>query len=487
MYLQELLKGIQVEKIIGNMDIDIEDIYFDSRFVTEKSLFICIEGFKTTGSLYINEAIQRGAVAILSEKEIAIEGTTTIKVENSRKALAAVASRFYNFPTNTLKLVGITGTNGKTSITYMVKSILGYYNINVGLIGTISNWIGNKEIEAVRTTPESLELQKILNEMVEQKVDTCVMEVSSHALELGRVDHTRFTMGIFTNLTPEHLDFHEDMDHYRNAKKKLFYKTTLCNIINVDDIHGKMIAEELKEEQTPLITFGMNQQADVYATDLKINLKGVSFQLHMGQDSKEFHVKIPGLFTVYNAMPSILICYILGLSLEEISIALEAMKGVPGRFEVVEEIQRNSVIIDYAHTPDALENILISARKFAPKRIITVFGCGGDRDKTKRRIMGEISGKYSDYSIITSDNPRTEEPLKIIEMIEDGIKQVTDQYKIMIDRRCAIEYAMKIAEEKDIIILAGKGHEKTQVIGNEVFYFDDREVALEIARKEGLI
>ncbi len=231
----------------------------------------------------------------------------------------------------------------------------------------------------------------------------------------------------------------------------------------------------------------MNQQADVYATDLKINLKGVSFQLHMGQDSKEFHVKIPGLFTVYNAMPSILICYILGLSLEEISIALEAMKGVPGRFEVVEEIQRNSVIIDYAHTPDALENILISARKFAPKRIITVFGCGGDRDKTKRRIMGEISGKYSDYSIITSDNPRTEEPLKIIEMIEDGIKQVTDQYKIMIDRRCAIEYAMKIAEEKDIIILAGKGHEKTQVIGNEVFYFDDREVALEIARKEGLI
>ncbi len=251
MYLQELLKGIQVEKIIGNMDIDIEDIYFDSRFVTQKSLFICIEGFKTTGSLYINEAIQRGAVAILSEKEIAIEGTTTIKVENSRKALAAVASRFYNFPTNTLKLVGVTGTNGKTSITYMVKSILGYYNINVGLIGTISNWIGNKEIEAVRTTPESLELQKILNEMVEQKVDTCVMEVSSHALELGRVDHTKFTMGVFTNLTPEHLDFHEDMDHYRNAKKKLFYKTTLCNIINVDDIHGKMIAEELKEEQIP--------------------------------------------------------------------------------------------------------------------------------------------------------------------------------------------------------------------------------------------
>ena len=487
MLLKELLENIEVHRIIGCTDIKISSIEFDSRRVTKNSLFICVNGFKTSGYLYIEEAINKGAVAIISEKEIKTDKVTVIQVKNVRSEMAKLANNFYGTPTLKLPVIGITGTNGKTSVTYMVKNILEFYGKNVGLIGTISNWIGNMQREAVRTTPEALDLQKIFSEMVKEKMDTCIMEVSSHALELGRVDESTYIIGVFTNLTPEHLDFHDNMNNYRNAKKKLFYKTTLCNIINVDDFHGKIIAEEVKGLKTPLLTFGIKEKADVYATNIITDINGVSFDLHTPIGTKSFYIKIPGIFTVYNIMPAILICYVLGLSLDEICVALNNMNGVPGRFEIIHEIKELAVIVDYAHTPDALENILKSTKEFAQNRIITVFGCGGDRDSTKRAVMGEIAGKYSDYTIITSDNPRTEDPEKITSMIEGGIKRVTDQYKIIVDRKCAIEYAIKIAEKKDIIIIAGKGHELTQTIGKDILPFDDRKVALEIARKEGLI
>lgn len=487
MLLKELLNDIKFTKVKGNINIDITDIHFDSRLVTKGSLFICVDGFKTTGHMYIEEAINKGAIAIVVDKDVEINNATIIKVKNTRKTMAKLAKNFYRNPTAKLPIIGVTGTNGKTSITYMIKSILEFYGNSIGVIGTISNWIGNKEVEAVRTTPEAPDLQKIFSQMVEEKVDACVMEVSSHALELGRVDACTYLIGVFTNLTPDHLDFHQNMDNYRNAKKKLFYKTTLCNIINVDDFHGKIIAKEIKDLRVPALTYAINEKADIYATNISTNIKGVSFDVHMPIGTRSVNVKIPGLFTVYNVMPVILICYFFGLSLDEICIALNSMKGIPGRFEIIDEIKDIAVIVDYAHTPDALENILMSAKKFSKNRIITVFGCGGDRDTSKRNVMGQISGSLSDYTIITSDNPRTEDPVKIIEMIEGGIKKVTNKYKSIIDRKSAIEYALKIAEKDDIIIIAGKGHETTQTIGKDVLPFDDRKIALEIARKEELI
>ncbi len=487
MLLNELLKEIEIDSIKGNTEIEINHVHFDSRLIKQKSLFIAVDGFRTTGHIYISDAINKGAIAIITEKNIEIDDVVVIRVKNTRKIMAQIANRFYGNPTKQLPLIGVTGTNGKTSITYMIKSILEYHGKNIGLIGTISNWIGHKEIKSSRTTPEALDLQKILSKMVKEKAEACVMEVSSHALALERVEECTYSIGVFTNLTSDHLDFHNNIDNYRNAKKKLFYKTILCNIINVDDFHGRKIVEEIKELKVPLLTYGINEKADISATNISMDVKGVTFDLNTPIGKKRLNVNIPGIFTIYNVMASVIVCYVLGLSLDEIGVALNHVKGVPGRFQIIDEIKKFSVIIDYAHTPDALENILKSTNEFKKNKIITIFGCGGDRDKTKRLIMGQICGELSDYSIITSDNPRGENPLDIINMIEAGIKQVTDQYEIIEDRRCAIESAIKMAEEDDIIIIAGKGHEVTQTIGKDVIPFDDSKVALEIARREGLV
>ncbi|NMA03587.1 MAG: UDP-N-acetylmuramoyl-L-alanyl-D-glutamate--2,6-diaminopimelate ligase [Clostridiales bacterium] len=487
MLLKDILNKIKVEKVIGDTDIEIKDIQHYSPFVTEGSLFICIEGFKTDGQFYIKEAIDRGAVAIISEKETIADEGTVIRVEDARGTMASIANYFYNEPTKKLQLVGITGTNGKTSVTYMVKNIFEFCGRKIGLIGTISNWIGDAEVEAIRTTPESLDLQKMFSQMLQQSLDTCVMEVSSHALKLKRVDDCIYRIGLFTNLSPEHLDFHINMEDYREAKKKLFYKTILYNIINIDDAHGKIIAEQIKDLETPLLTFGIKEKADIYATNIDMSLKGVRFNINILGDIIHVDVKIPGMFTVYNVMAAAIICYCLGISTDKIGKALNSMESIPGRFEVVKEIEDFIVIIDYAHTPDALENVLKSARMFAKNRIITVFGCGGDRDRTKRAIMGEISGRLSDYTIITSDNPRTEEPLSIMEMIEEGVTRVTNKYSMIEDRKIAIQHAIKMAINNDIIIIAGKGHEATQTIGNRILPFDDYKIVLQVAEEERLI
>lgn len=487
MVLEELLKTISLKRVIGKTNIKIKDLQYYSPFVTKGSLFICIEGFKTDGHLYIQDAINNGAVAIVTEKEVKVDEITLIQVEDARRTMASLASRFYNEPTKDLRLVGVTGTNGKTSTTYMVKSILDFCGNRVGLIGTIANWIGDKEIEAIRTTPESLDLQRMFSQMLEESIDTCLMEVSSHALQLARVDKCTFSIGLFTNLSPEHLDFHANMEDYRETKKALFYKTNSYNIINIDDFHGRVIAQEIKDLKTPLLTFGIEEKADIYASDIDMDIRGVRFNINTPKGRIYADVKIPGIFTVYNVMAAVAVSYCLGLNMGKVEKALNNMEGIPGRFEVIKEIKDFAVIVDYAHTPDALENILKSAKMFAKNRIITVFGCGGNRDKNKRPVMGKISGILSDYTIITSDNPRMEEPINIMAEIEGGISKVTNKYTIIEDRKIAIQYAIKMATTNDIIIIAGKGHESTQIIGNKIIPFNDRKIALQIAREEKII
>ncbi|ABR49034.1 UDP-N-acetylmuramyl-tripeptide synthetase [Alkaliphilus metalliredigens QYMF] len=487
MKLMDLLEEIDTIEIKGEERINIENIYYDSRKVTPNSLFICIEGFQTDGHHFIDQAIKKGAIAIVAQKDMTgLDGVTWVQVKDTRQVMAQLGSTFYGRPSQHLELIGVTGTNGKTSTTYMIKKILENHERKVGLIGTIANWIGNTEVEAQRTTPESIDLQQIFKEMADEKVTECVMEVSSHALALERVAESEFKVGVFTNLTPEHLDFHENIDNYREAKKKLFYLTTVANVINIDDPHGAMIAEEVKKLKPSLITFGIKKQATVMAKNIATTLKDVTFDLVTPVGEARVTVKIPGIFSAYNALASIATSIAIGVPFDVIVQGIQSIPGVPGRFESVLGIKDFSVIVDYAHTPDAIENVIQAAKNVTEHRVITVFGCGGDRDRTKRSVMGEISGSLSDLSVITSDNPRTEDPYKILMMIEAGIKKTKGLYTIIEDRREAIRYAMKEAKKGDIVLIAGKGHEATQQIGSNVIIFDDCGVAREIAKEEGL-
>ncbi len=487
MLLRDLILGLDVLSISGDLDKEIYDIFYDSRQIKENSMFVCIKGFKTDGHLYIDNALKKGAVAILAEEDIRPEGATVIRVKNAKGAMAILASDFYGAPAQKMDLIGVTGTNGKTSITYIMKSILERSGKKAGIIGTIANWMGTTRIDAVRTTPEAIDIQKICSRMLEEKVKSCTMEVSSHSLQLGRVDGLDFKIGIFTNLTPDHLDFHHNMENYYAAKKRLFYKTSICNIINVDDEYGRQLHQELASHNTPILTYGIKNQADIYATDIQMTIKSVSFRLITPSFAEEITIGIPGIFTVYNALAAAGAAHALGVSNTDIVQGLRGFQGVPGRFELINEISSFSVIIDYAHTPDALENVLKAAREFAANRVITVFGCGGDRDQTKRAVMGKISGFLSDITVITSDNPRTEEPLNIIQMIEAGIKLTKGSYVVIEDRREAIRYALKEAKPGDLVLIAGKGHETTQTIKNMVYPFDDKRVAMEIAGEEEII
>ena len=487
MLLKDLILDLEVLDIKGDLDKDIYEIYYDSRQVSENSLFVSIRGFKTDGHLYIKSALEKGAVAILVEEDIAAEGATVIRVKDTKSTMAIIANRFYQTPTQKMSLVGVTGTNGKTSITYLMKSILEKGGGKTGIIGTIANWIGDSRIDAVRTTPESLDLQRLFNDMIQQEIKSCTMEVSSHSLELGRVEGLDFKVGIFTNLTPDHLDFHGTMENYYKAKKRLFYKTSICNVINIDDDYGVQMVEELKDIKTPTLTYGINNSADIYAKNIHMTIKTVTFDMVTPTFTATITIGIPGIFTVYNALAAAAAAYAFKIPNEDIISGLNEFKGVPGRFELVQEITPYAVIVDYAHTPDALENVLKAARGFAENRVITVFGCGGDRDRMKRAIMGEISGKLSDLTVITSDNPRTEEPQHILKMIESGIIRTQGRYVIIEDRKEAIRHALKVANEGDLVLIAGKGHETTQTINSRVYPFDDKKIAMEIAREEEII
>lgn len=484
MKLNILLKGVQIQAVSGSSDIEITGVTYDSRKVSKGNLFICISGFSVDGHKFINDARERGAIAVLVEKDVDSKDLTVIKVANTREAMPALAANFFGHPTEYLKLVGITGTSGKTTTTYLIKSIFEAARKKTGLLGSISTQIGDKVYVSSKTTPESMDLQNLLREMADMKMDYAVMEVSSHSLELGRVDGCKFSIGVFTNLTQDHLDFHKTMDKYREAKKKLFYKTRDANIINIDDMHGKLIAAEIGGLKTPLITFGIDNKADIMAKNIRIDSKGVSFIMITPEYETELKIKIPGKFSVYNALAAAAVAYAAGIDRTAISEGLYKVGCVPGRSEIVETDTPYTVIIDYAHKPDGLEKILTAIRQYAKGGIITLVGCGGDRDKEKRPMMGKIAGELSDYVIITSDNPRSEDPMGIIKQVEVGIKSTDCDYICIENRRDAIKYALSVAKAEDIVLLAGKGHETYQVLKDRTIPFDEREIVQALLREE---
>ncbi|HHU78428.1 MAG: UDP-N-acetylmuramoyl-L-alanyl-D-glutamate--2,6-diaminopimelate ligase [Caldicoprobacterales bacterium] len=481
MKLSDMLTGTEVLRVEGSLDIDIKGIHYDSRQVTPGSLFFCIEGYRADGHDFAVMAAEKGAGALVLRRDVQLpDGITKVFVENTRKAMGLISSSFYGNPSDNLILFGVTGTNGKTTTTYMIKSILEQAGKKTGLIGTITNMIGSRMIPTERTTPESPDLQRILAEMLKEDVEAAVMEVSSHSLELNRVTGCIYEVGIFTNLSRDHLDFHGTVDNYRASKAKLFEQSRLA-VINVDDESGRLILDQLDRHS---FTYGIYHPADIFARDIEIAADGVSFNLHILGGKIGINLRIPGIFSVYNALAAAASCYAAGISLGDIQAGLENIDGVPGRFELLDTGSDYRVILDYAHTPDGLENILRTARDLTKGRLVTLFGCGGDRDKAKRPLMGEVAGRYSDFCIITSDNPRSEEPMNIIRDILPGMKRSGCPYEVIADRRSAIEYALKHARKDDVIILAGKGHETYQEIKGKTIQFDEKKIVAEILGRE---
>lgn len=482
MLLQYLIEKLEVIDITGSTEVEIKKIEYDSKKIGKEDLFVAINGFKEDGSDYIDEAIKNGARAILLEKDIDASkyiknDVTVIRVENSRKALAIVASVFYDEPAKKLTIVGITGTKGKTTTAYMVRDILLASGKKTGMIGTIYNTYLDKKIESSRTSPESLDLQKLLHDMVEAGIEYVVMEVSSHALVLYRVYGITFKVGVFTNLAQEHLDFHETMENYLEAKLKLFEQSEYA-IINGDDIYAPKVIKSLK---TKYATFGLNNDVNITATDVRVNASYVEFKMYVNKILETVHINIPGKFTVYNALAAIGVCSFLNSQMDAILLALADLK-VPGRCETVDIGKTFSVVIDYAHNPSSMEQILTNTKKFAKGRIICVFGCGGDRDTSKREVMGELAGKYANFTVITNDNPRNENPKEILKEIENGIKKTHGMYKVIENRTEAIKFAMRIAWKNDIVLLLGKGHETYMEFENgKKIHFDEREIVKNIA------
>ncbi|MFW5998591.1 MAG: UDP-N-acetylmuramoyl-L-alanyl-D-glutamate--2,6-diaminopimelate ligase [Bacillota bacterium] len=478
MNLKEIIQVIDPEQIYGNTDIEIADIVYDSRKASDNSLFICIEGFENDGHDYINNAVNNGTVAVLIEKDLNEyrNDITYVKVNDSRKKMSKMAALFYGYPLRKLQLIGITGTNGKTTTSYLIKSIIENAGFKTGLIGTINIIIGEERLPATRTTPESLDLYKYFSRMVKKGVTHVVMEVSSHALELERVKGMDFTIAVFTNISQDHLDFHNSLEAYLKAKSKLFQqvKENGYGIINIDDDKSDYI---IKNTRGNVLTYSIENKSDIQARKIKLDIKGVHFKTDY---IKNINIKLTGRFNVYNALAGITTGKALGLSKDNIKTGLEEMEGVPGRFELIDENQNFGVIVDYAHTPDGMENVLQTAREITNNNIIIVFGCGGDRDKGKRPLMGKIGIKYGDYCILTSDNPRSEDPIDILKQIEAGINsQNKDLYEVIPDRKKAIFRAIEIAQKDDFVIIIGKGHETYQIFKNKTIHFDDREVARE--------
>ncbi len=472
MLLKELLTSIEYLSYSGEDNIEITGICYDSREVKPGNLFVCIKGYETDGHKYAKSAIQKGAVAIVCQDDIECT-VPKIKVENSRKALSFLCACFYGYPSKKMQIIGITGTNGKTTSTYLIKGILEACGYKVGLIGTNQNMIGDKVIETTKTTPDCLELNMLLSDMAKENVNFVVMEVSSHSLYLDRVAEIDFKVSAISNVTQDHLDFHKTIEAYRDAKSILFEKSEI-SVLNMDDSSYEYMYKKAKGK---VISYGI-EKGDVKAEDLFLNRNGVSYNVSSGEDSARIFVGIPGKFNVYNSLLAISVAYSLGIPMPFIRMALKNQKGVKGRLEVLDTDTDYSVIIDYAHTPDGLMNVIETINEFKNARLITVFGCGGDRDNKKRSIMGEIATKNSDFTVITSDNPRTEDPMKIINDILGGVSG--ENYKVIENRKEAILYALKIAGPEDIVLLAGKGHETYQILSTGKIHFDEREVVADI-------
>ncbi len=484
MQLRELLKNIKTLEFAGDDRVEIRGISHNSNDIGNGYLFVAVKGFNTDGHLYIKDAVKSGSPAVLVMEPVeAPPGVCVIRVEDTRQALALLSAAFYRNPSQELLLVGVTGTNGKTTTSYLINSIFRTTGNKVGLVGTIANFIGDRKLQVQHTTPEAHQLQKLFREMADEGVQTAVMEVSSHALALNRVTGCEFDVAVFTNLTQDHLDFHQDMEDYFQAKMQLFSnigqgvkKFPKFAVINRDDPYSERI---IKGCSVPFITYGLSENAQIRAANINTKDNGNSFQVISELGDFWLNLKLGGFFNIYNALAACAVGLGCGISQEKIIISLEGIDGVPGRFERIDCGQNFTVVVDYAHTPDGLENLLKAARGISSGRLITVFGCGGDRDRSKRPLMGKIAGKYSDLSIITSDNPRSEDPIQVISDIEAGIINTVKQaqYRIIPDRRDAIQVALREARKGDFVVIAGKGHENYQIIGDKKIRFDDGEEA----------
>lgn len=479
MKLSEVLNGLQVSKQHLAADLDVTDVAYDSRTVLPGSVFVAVRGFETDGHKYIPQAVEKGAAAVICEEAPAVE-VPYVLVPDSRRALALASRNFFGDPSAKLCVIGVTGTNGKTTSTYLLKHLLEEtLDAKVGLIGTNGNLIGDTAVPSEHTTPESRDLQALFARMLSEGCTHVVMEVSSHSLDLGRVDGVHFSVGLFTNLTQDHLDYHKTMENYAGAKAKLF---ALCKkaAVNLDDAWAKTM---LDAAACPVMTFSAKTDAgDLVARDIKYSADGVKFCAVQETSIQRVRLGIPGTFSVYNALGVLAAARLLEIPLKAAAEAMATATGVKGRVEVVPTDGDYTILIDYAHTPDALENVLNSMRAVTNGRLVALFGCGGDRDKTKRPLMGGIAARCADFVIVTSDNPRTEDPDAIIADIVAGIPKGTD-VKVISNRVEAIEWAIENHRPGDVILLAGKGHEDYQIIGKTKFHLDEREIVAQILEK----
>ncbi|MFP5109066.1 UDP-N-acetylmuramoyl-L-alanyl-D-glutamate--2,6-diaminopimelate ligase [Neobacillus sp. C211] len=481
MKLQKLLKNLHLLVPFKGEDLEITSIENDNRKVQQGSLFICIKGYTVDGHDFAESAVKNGAAAILAERPLSL-GVPVILVKDTTRAMAVLADTLYGQPTKKLHLIGITGTNGKTTTSHLIEKIMVDAGQKTGLIGTMYTKIADKTIETKNTTPESLTLQKTFQQMVEAGVNTAVMEVSSHALDLGRVHGCDYDVAVFTNLTQDHLDYHKTMDEYKRAKSLLFaqlgntfdHHKPKFAVLNADDPASDMYS---RSTAAHVITYGIDNKADIQAKNIQMTSAGTHFNLFVETEKFPIQMQLIGRFSVYNVLASIAASLVSGVEINEIIKSIESVEGVSGRFELVNAGQDFTVIVDYAHTPDSLENVLKTVQHFAKKRIFVIVGCGGDRDRTKRPLMAQIACQLATDPILTSDNPRSEDPLAILKEMEAGVEG--EKYKIIPDRKEAIHTAIQQATIGDVILIAGKGHETYQIIGNVVHDFDDRLVARE--------
>ena len=493
MLLSHLLSvlGVDIESHnCSGPDREIISLAYDSRKVQPGAMFVAIPGNQVDGHAYISQAVDQGAAAIIYEhEEVDLpDGLPAVRVPSSRMALAKLSAEFYGHPDRRLRLIGVTGTNGKTTTTMVIKWLLEQAGHKTGLIGTVCNMAGPEVLPSTHTTPESLELYRLFAMMEAQRCEYIIMEVSSHALSQGRVSACNFCGAVFTNLTQDHLDYHGSFENYLMAKVRLFQMLDTkvgpnrYGVINVNDKSSPAFAQNCA---APLWSYGSDEEGiKLRLLHYVPSMNGTDFDMTYDGQLYKVHIPLLGKFNVYNTMAAIAVALAEGITMEQIIEALKTAPQVPGRFELINEGQDFNVVVDYAHTPDGLKNVLSSAEKLHPRRLITVFGCGGNRDKGKRPIMGRIAGSQSDVAIITSDNPRFEAPLDIIDQVEQGIKEVCNNYLVEEDRAKAIRLALNMAEAGDMVVLAGKGHEDYQIVGDSKHHFDDREIARQLLREK---
>ena len=483
MRLQDLIAGGDyVLETRGDIGVEIRRLMADSREKAQDALFFCIPGLRFDAHDYAEGAVKNGACALVVERFLDKIDVPQVMVKSARAAMSYIAQAFYGYPAEDMKLIGITGTKGKTTTSYMIKAIIEKAGYKCGLIGTTGSMISEKHLKSELTTPDPIDLHRTLRLMADEGVQVVVMEVSAHALSMDRLIGMKFEVGIYTNLSQDHLDYFGTMDNYFAAKKTFFTSGLAKNgAFNADDERAENMLSGLK---IPMVTFAIAHNADLFARDIEVGENGVNFMLMFRDlEQHEIRLRLTGMFNVYNALAAASAAYILGIPAGVIKDGLESLRAVPGREETLETGTPFKVILDYAHSPEALHVILITVKQFARGRIIAVFGCGGDRDHAKRAIMGEIGGTYADFCVLTSDNPRTEDPYDILSSLEEGIKRTDGAYTIIENRRDAILYAMKMAAAGDIVLLAGKGHETYQEINGVKHPFDEKVVVAELLRE----